>query len=396
MFGFRKKSRVQEIKKYELEGDKTLSLLEIQGPVKDQLVEHFRQLGNQDSSDCGAVSPKSILSLIGGATVSGVGSAALSSNLFVATVNPATLMQIGNGVGSAVMGSSGIIGQAAFIPAATAVLPIALPVIAFQAMTTLVILKQFNVVNKKLDGIDRNIRKILKRDEASFAGEILYANKQVDLIERQISISKKFTLEMLTNLCVIQNKVGPSFERYRVLYESENLNSKTERDELKQKHHDSHFMVAFSILELRIDLLKIKLAVQDAPEQLELLVEQFKEKSESYKILWEQVKLDPKLAKDLANDLEDAIVEMNWWQRNMPKGLFGKRKDRKEKQVSKERLGQHSKDIEGSIDQLIEVGESITTNEKPISLIYWTDHLGEHSYYTTELDLPTKKTANLK
>ena len=46
----------------------------------------------------------------------GAGSAAASSllagNVFLATANPATLMTIGTGVGSAVMGPSGIVAQA--------------------------------------------------------------------------------------------------------------------------------------------------------------------------------------------------------------------------------------------------------------------------------------------
>ena len=54
----------------------------------------------------------------------GAGSTAASSllagNVFLATVNPQTLMTIGTGVGSAVMGSTGIVAQAPFVAASTA------------------------------------------------------------------------------------------------------------------------------------------------------------------------------------------------------------------------------------------------------------------------------------
>ena len=52
----------------------------------------------------------------------GAGSTAASSllagNVFLATVNPQTLMTIGTGVGSAVMGSTGVVAQAPFVAAA--------------------------------------------------------------------------------------------------------------------------------------------------------------------------------------------------------------------------------------------------------------------------------------
>ena len=58
----------------------------------------------------------------------GAGSAAtsalLAGNVFLATANPATLMQIGTGVGSAVVGPGGIIAQAPFVAASSAILPV--------------------------------------------------------------------------------------------------------------------------------------------------------------------------------------------------------------------------------------------------------------------------------
>ena len=52
------------------------------------------------------------------AVASTVASATIAPTLFMATANPATLMQLGSGVGSAVMGASGIAAQAPFIPVA--------------------------------------------------------------------------------------------------------------------------------------------------------------------------------------------------------------------------------------------------------------------------------------
>lgn len=399
MFGLFKKKRKMQLTNFVDEDNKTISLLEINGRERDNLVEYFTQLcvnGSEFSDNSGTISSKSILSLVGCAGASAGGSAALSSQLFIATANPASLMQIGSGVGSAVMGTGGIVGQAAFLPAAGAVLPIALPVIALQTMSTIVVLKQFNIVNKKLDVLDKNIRKILQRDEASFAGEILFATKQLDVLEEQFKISKKFSSEMVTNLCLLQSKIGPAFERYRILYESEKIDAKSQNEGRKQKHCDSHFLVAFSILELRVDTLKMKLAAQESPEQLRFLVKIFGEKSNDYKKLWAKIKNDPKLTKNVSEDLKNAIKEMNIWQKHMPSWLFGKKGERKKKENLANELDSHADNIQGSLDSIIDVGNNFTSmpgTDNTVSLIYWKDQNGtENSFYITDLDKILEKT----
>jgi hypothetical protein len=391
MFGIFKKKEVK-ISTVGDEREKSLSLVQVEGKERERLIEHFSKFYEVDPGypqNGGTISPKSILSIVGGAGASAAGTSALSSQLFIATANPATLMQLGGGVGSAVMGTSGIVGQAAFLPAAGAVMPVALPLIAFQAVSTLTVLNQFKVVNKKLDILERNIRKILQRDEASFAGDILYSIKQLDLIEQQFQVSKKFTNEMIHNLSQVQSKVGPAFERYRILYESEKLDVNSSNSSRKQKHCDSHFLVAFSILELRIYLLKIKVAVQDAPEQLDLLVKNFKDKSEEYKQLWERIQQDPNLAKKVSQELSEAIEEMNTWQRNMPSWLGGKRKLRKQLAKKSSQFHEHAAEIDSSLDKLVESGHNIVpkseNEEQQVILIYWEDHLGQHSIYVNDL-----------
>jgi len=73
---------------------------------------------------------------VAGAAVGGTAlSASLSSTFFMATADPSTLMKLGQGVGSAVMGVGGIVGQASFI-AVPSSLPVVAPVMAMQALTT--------------------------------------------------------------------------------------------------------------------------------------------------------------------------------------------------------------------------------------------------------------------
>ena len=72
----------------------------------------------------------------------GAGSTAASSllagNVFLATVNPQTLMTIGTGVGSAVMGSTGVVAQAPFVAASTALIPVVAPVLLFMTVSSVI------------------------------------------------------------------------------------------------------------------------------------------------------------------------------------------------------------------------------------------------------------------
>ena len=73
----------------------------------------------------------------------GAGSTAASSllagNVFLATANPATLMTIGSGVGSAVVGPTGIVAQAPFIAASSALMPVVAPVMLFTTVSSVML-----------------------------------------------------------------------------------------------------------------------------------------------------------------------------------------------------------------------------------------------------------------
>ena len=113
-----------------------LAVFEFQGNLRDVMISSLREgylaTGNY-VSDAKAVSPQGAMSLaVAGAAAGATAlSAAFSSTLFMATANPATLMTLGSGVGSAVMGAGGIIAQAPFLAVASS-LPVVAPVLAIQ------------------------------------------------------------------------------------------------------------------------------------------------------------------------------------------------------------------------------------------------------------------------
>lgn len=114
-------------------GASELAVFDFQGELREKILANLREgylTTGSYVSGAKAVSPQGAMSLAvaGAATGATAGSAAFSSTLYMATADPATLMTLGNGVGAAVMGTGGIVGQAPFIAVASS-LPVVAPVL---------------------------------------------------------------------------------------------------------------------------------------------------------------------------------------------------------------------------------------------------------------------------
>ncbi|MEN6299231.1 MAG: hypothetical protein ABFD51_04850, partial [Anaerolineaceae bacterium] len=147
-------------------------------------------------------------------------SATMSSSLFMATANPATLMSLGSGVGSAVMGAQGIVAQAPFIPVASSI-PVVAPLMAMQALSTIVLLQQFSVMDKKLDAIKGSIDKMLARQEVTKVAELFAAVNIVDEIYLQYDQAGRFSTDMLIRLALAERDASILSRRYEMLENSE-------------------------------------------------------------------------------------------------------------------------------------------------------------------------------
>src|SRR5215831_4438320 len=237
------------------------ALLLFKGKITNDLIAKFRDNYNVQGNyinEGGRISPQAIGTLLGASTGALGLSAALSGQLFMATANPATLMAIGNGVGSAIMGASGIIGQAPFIPLAGAIMPVVAPVLVFQMISTVMIVNQFKGIRDNLNRIQKEIDRILQRSEATFVGEIISAISKTDELDEQVSIGKHFSSDMTVRLCLLEDKVNPIFERYSFLYRGQSLDVATSPEDLRSKQHDAYLSIILGILDLRIDMLRLQ------------------------------------------------------------------------------------------------------------------------------------------
>lgn len=268
-------------------------------------------------------------------------------------------------------------------------MPVAAPLIAFQALSTITIMKQFKVVNDRLDKIQDTLNTILYREEATFIGEVISASNRISEIENQFHICNQFTEDMIFRLALLEDKINPIFERYKYLYKNQSINIDTALHELKLQQTDAYMAIVTSILDIRIDLLKMKINIQNNPGYMEAAAKTFVDKIDDYKQLWATIQNGSSEINKVKDELKAAVSGMNWWKKNMPSWLLGKRGNRKENEnkaneLEKEAL-RHKAVFDEPIEFAMEFSESIKLSESKMSLIYWKDDLGEHSYYTDDL-----------
>jgi hypothetical protein len=193
------------------------TLISFHGRVRDDLIRHFRETYHREARHIktgGRLAAQCFGTITAGGAAWGW-SSQLSSQLFIATANVDTLMKIGAGVGSQVVAGGQIVAQAPFMAASSAVMPIAAPILLFQAMTTVMIMNEFRLVHDKLNELHRGINRVLQRNEANHITDIISASVKIEEIESQLLTCKEFTPSMVMRLCVLEDKVSSIVERYR-------------------------------------------------------------------------------------------------------------------------------------------------------------------------------------
>ena len=352
---------------------------EVQKRILDKMNMEYLGTGKY-IKDQMSISPKILSSLMLSSGAAGmVASAAMSSSLFMATANPATLMQIGKGVGSAVMGAGGIVGQAAFIPVASS-LPVVAPIMAMQALSTVVMLHQFNAMDKKLDAIKGSIDKMLARQEVTKVAELFAAVHVIDEIYLQYGQTGHFSTDMLIRLALAERDAMILSRRYEMLENSEASNSAVN----DFANYDTYCTVLASFLNLRVKYLRTSVDIQENPQFVKSSSESFAALLKNSIVLWD--KLLSKSAK-----MKDDIKEFEA-QREKAKGFQKITQGSKEKELSrmkdeytafmeKERV--ILKDFHTLIDVAKQVSETANTQVLP-TLLYWHDEEGEHCIATNE------------
>ncbi|TLP92119.1 hypothetical protein FEF26_15070 [Nesterenkonia salmonea] len=257
-----------------------LAVFDFQGELREKILSNLRESYLTTGSyvpGAKAVSPQGAMSIAvaGAATGATAVSGAFSSTLYMATANPTTLMSLGNGVGSAVMGAGGIVSQAPFIPVASS-LPIVAPVLAIQALNTAVMMQQFKQVDRKLDSIKTTLDEAIARIEVTHVGELFAASRVVDDVYRQYGLEGSFSNDMLMRLALAERDIGGLAMRSRLLVQARDVTIIDEPTKFEQVKYDDHSAMLASLTQLRISYLRVCVDMQENPNSVNSSVDELK------------------------------------------------------------------------------------------------------------------------
>ncbi|HBS75896.1 MAG TPA: hypothetical protein DEB55_16150 [Microbacterium sp.] len=380
-----------------------IAVFEFEGRLRDVMISSLRDgylaTGSYlpDSKD---ISSQSMLSMVSaGAAVGGTTvSAAMSSTLFMATANPASLMSIGAGVGSAVMGSTGIVAQAPFIAVASS-LPVVAPIMAMQALNAAIMLDQFQKVDRKLNLIKSTLDTAIARAEATHAGELISASITVDEVYRQYESTGSFSQDMLIRLALAERDVHRLATRFRYLVEAHSVGDVDDLGDVQRANYDAHSAMLASFLELRIRYLRVCVDMQENAKSVDRSVAALKTKIEDGVELWQQLLRRSEEIRDAIKGREAQLNDMNWVERRLPEFAGGKGgvagRNLETLRAAYVATMESERAIMQGFDSLIQsTRDSLQAFENPTlslesapTMVYWRDEDGEHSFYTRQLQL---------
>jgi len=388
------------VRKFVADGTE-MAVFEFQGRLRDLMVSDlttgFLTTGRY-VDDATAVTPHGVLSMVAAGTAAGgtALSAAFSGSLFMATANPATLMTIGNGVGSAVMGATGIVAQAPFIAVASS-LPVVAPIMAMQALNAVIMLQQFHSMGRKLDAIKGAFDVAIARAEATHAGELAAASFVVDEVYRQYEVAGRFSPDMLIRLAIAEHDVRRLSERFRYLVDGQDIANVDNIADVQRANYDAHSAMLASFLDVRVSYLRVCVDLQENPKSIAESVETLKSRIREGVEFWSAIMQRSEKVNALVKEREQQLSDMKWVDRNMPEFLGGRGAAAGRNVAALREAYVSTLESELSIvkgfDALLEsTKKTLTALENPTAalesaptLVYWRDEAGEHSFATEKL-----------
>lgn len=361
----------------------TMQMLEIKEEGREQLLQKLSQnylsTGKYAKNQV-SISPTIMSSLI---AASGAGltalSACFSSTLFMATENPAMLMQLSSGgVGSAVMSGGRIVKQAGFIPIASS-LPIVAPMIAMQVMSTIAIMKQFKVVNQKLETIQKEMDQILLRQEVTSIAGLLSAINVVDELYDQHSTLGHFSQDMLIRLALVERDSEKLKARYEML---DSINADTAST---YKNSDAYFTLLSNLLLLRIKYLRLCVDTQENPEYAKYSMDNFQNTLEHTLFIYGNFR---KRSQMIAQKIKELEVSSN--KKDPLSQIKNIKSDNKLSIIKEEYISmleienQINVDFGSAVHEMKKLQKIDNKNNQEASLLYWQDDTGAHCIATDE------------
>lgn len=382
-----------------------LAVLDLGKTVSKDLTKYFNNeiLEHGEALKTGGAFGTAALPILGAG--SAVASSLAAGNVFMATAAPSTLMSIGGGVGSAVIGAGGkIIAQAPFIAASSAIIPVVAPVMFFMTVSSMMMSVRFDQIQEQLKQTYKLVETLLIRDIAADYGTIYSGKERLADIEAEFSESRRFTQEMKMRLVMAEQDISAIRWKYHILGNMEMSK------QLSTKKSNVACYVQSSILDLWVENLRLKLSLQDNPDDVQRKSTVLADKISRYEDEFQQ------LLKNYNRQVEDYRVDLELSQKKL-KGIkdLGKRilfnkKAKAERDAETEAKMQDKRSVSTNIEQGIEtmqgmdkqmeeIDKQMTEIEEGVknySVLWHREDGGKgelKSYYTNDIALKTEKVA---
>ena len=324
------------------------------------------------------------------AVASTVASATIAPTLFMATANPATLMQLGSGVGSAVMGASGIAAQAPFIPVAAS-LPVVAPLALMGVVNTAVTMRQFQAVNAKLDTLANTLTDLLARADITQIAGLIAASKTLGDITEEYGELGHFTPAMIARFAVAEQALAAVARRQELLLLSAERRALDPETDIEDVIRDVNAAGLAYITEVQVHALHLALALQESPALVTKRTQQLTECIDKTNERWSDLKNLSERVKDEIASLEEAEQKKSWREQGKeylkgPAHDLPALKERRAKILENEKtlIDEHGSKLEA----FKELSQSLREQqESHATLVYWRDDSGEHSFLTEQLSI---------
>lgn len=367
-----------------------IALFSLQGDIRERSLASLQSAyleSGKFTQDARTVSPQTAKSLlVAGAAAGGTGlSAATAGTLFMATADPSTLMQLGAGVGAAVMGPSGITAQAAFLPVASS-LPVVAPLLAVHALSTAVTMRQFDLMDRKIDEVRATLDRLLARYEAEMTAQLITASSVIDEVQHQYESAGGFSQDMLVRLALAERDLRIAAQRARVLADSYDIEHIQDADAAKRANHDIQAAIFTTFVELRAAYLRVGVDIQENPGTVATSRSRLAQTLSESLSLWDKLLGRATQLEERIGRQETALKDRNLLQKlasSEKKELESLQEALRETQKAEraiiDGLGPLKHDIASTLEQL----ES-SDQKKQGTLVYWQDDDGEHAFTTSE------------
>ncbi|MXW16992.1 MAG: hypothetical protein F4123_01025 [Gemmatimonadetes bacterium] len=242
----------------------------------------------------------------------GAGSTAASSlmagNVFLATANPATLMTIGSGVGSAVMGPGGIVAQAPFIAASSALMPVVAPVMLFTTVSSVMMCARLDRAQRTLGRLYEVVERARRLLDAEDYARFEAAAERIDEIRSEFEHSRRFASDVLDKLARIDYDVGVLRSKYGLMT-AEAVDSE---EAAKVAVSDLNRFFLASLYDVQIDMLQLYLAIQNDADVVEFRQSRLEEKIGRYGDDFRKVLEDDRVGA-YHRELKADLSKSGWW-----------------------------------------------------------------------------------